>query len=170
MVKNEKLDEKWNNLSFLGRAVVFLSSTWKNVGMTVMWRVIGVNIMWHKTQKGRERESMLTFEHGFMGGGGGCDLGKGRLPVPNIPGEEWNLPMAWSQKWNAILTSDWGWGPFLYPSLCHSLLRILHLWNKTCFCLGQVQQGESYSQWVGCTIVKEILESLQSIRVWNMCV
>ena len=104
---------------FFGCAVVFLSSAWKNVGMTVMCtRCDVMNIMWCKnkmeqksTEKGEEmgREGVgegereracWALEYGFIGekkngggggggGGGWSYLGKGQLPVPNSPGDEW---------------------------------------------------------------------------------
>ena len=63
-----------------------------------------MKIMWHKTQMAQESDRMTEkgegggeswdLEYRFMEekkkGGGGSDLGKGRrLPVPNIPGDEW---------------------------------------------------------------------------------
>ena len=76
--------------------------TWKNVGIWQWHRCDVMNIMWRKTQmteekseemgregrrRGRERELLRMWW---------SDLGKGRrLPVPNIPGGEWENQSTW---------------------------------------------------------------------------
>ena len=87
----------------------------KNVGMAMTCNRYDVmNIMWRKNDRERsgyggraeeeekERERVLSFGRIYRGGGGGgvyiyirdeSDLGRGRkLPVPNIPGDEWGKP------------------------------------------------------------------------------
>ena len=110
---------KWEAKSvicFRSSYAVFLSSAWENVGTTVMCNRCDVmNILWHKTQMAQksDRERWaggvggwdeiwnmnswggwggggMRFGIWILGGGGRVQPGKGRrLPVWNIPGDEW---------------------------------------------------------------------------------
>ena len=105
-LNGQKRKMKWEAKSvicFRSSYAVFLSSAWENVGMTMMCNRCDVmNILWHKTQMAqksdRERwaggvggwDEIWNMNSWGRRGGGRVQPGKGRrLPVSNIPGDEW---------------------------------------------------------------------------------